>query len=201
MNLSRNSEKKLRRTIIHIFSGIIIMLLIIFYEQAILLLFFIFIVGIILSVISFSVRIPVICYFLDSCELERNKKFPGKSALFMLAGSLIVAKFLPPNIALASIAILTFADPVSHFASKISKKRYKVKLLNINKNHYGTICGMIVAFLAAIFFIPVKYAIPAAIVSMLAESLFIQIKEDSIDDNLIIPLVAAATILIFSKIF
>ena len=116
MNLSRNSEKKLRRTIIHIFSGIIIMLLIIFYEQAILLLFFIFIVGIILSVISFSVRIPVICYFLDSCELERNKKFPGKSALFMLAGSLIVAKFLPPNIALASIAILTFADPVCGFS-------------------------------------------------------------------------------------
>lgn len=199
MQLTKN---KLRRSVLHFLIGAAIIFLALYYENAIWLIFFIFILGILLSILSFYVRIPVICFILDTCELKRDaKKFPGKAFLFFLAGSLLVIKFFPQNIALASIAILTFADPVSHFASKISKKRYKGKLLNINKNIYGTILGMIVAFLAAIFFIPVKYAIPAAITSMLAESLFIQIKEDNIDDNLIIPLVAAITITIFSKIF
>jgi len=193
MNLSRNSEKKLRRTIIHIFSGIIIMLLIIFYEQAILLLFFIFIVGIILSVISFSVRIPVICYFLDSCELERNQKFPGKSALFMLAGSLLVAKFLPPNIALASIAILTFADPVSHYASNFSKTKYKSRFLNKEKNIIGTILAMITAFISSSIFISWEYALPASIIAILAETIILKLGDEYIDDNLLVPLVAGLT--------
>ena len=199
MQLTKN---KIRRSILHFLIGTAVIFLALYFKNAIWLLFFIFLIGILLSIISFYVRIPVICFILDTCELERDaKKFPGKAFLFFLAGSLLVIKFFPQNIALASIAILTFADPVSHFASNISKKIYKGKLLNINKNIYGTIFGMIVAFLSAIFFIPVKYAIPAAIVSMLSESLFIQIKEDSIDDNLTIPLVAAVAISIFSKIF
>lgn len=200
MTQSNESEKKLSRTIIHIFSGIVIMLILIFYEKAVLLLFFIFILGIILSAISFSVRIPIICHFLDTCELERNKKFPGKSAVFMLASSLLVAKFLPLNIALASIAILTFADPISHYASNFSKKKYKNKFLNKEKNIIGTVLAMITAFIASSIFISWEYALPASILAILTEIIILKLGDEYIDDNLLVPLVAGIVMFLITRL-
>jgi len=176
------------------------MLLLIFYNQAAWILFLVLIAGIIFSAISFSVRIPIICHFLDTCELKRNKKFPGKSAIFMIAGSLIVAKFLPMNTALASIAILTFADPISHYASNLSKIKYKSRFLSKEKNIIGTILAMLVAFLASSIFISWQYALPASILSILAENLVLKIRDEYIDDNLLVPLVAGFSIFLLQKI-
>jgi dolichol kinase len=184
-------QKRVARAVAHILVGVIVILAARFYVNTIWYLFFLLILGIILSLLSLKVRIPVICHVLDSCELDRNiEKLPGKSTLFFVAGCLLVIKFFPQNIALASIAILTFADPISHFASNISAKKYNSRILSKNKNFFGTILAIIIAFFSAVIFIPLSQAIAASVVSMLAESLVLKVREEYIDDNFIVPVIA-----------
>jgi len=194
------NEKKFGRTLIHIFVGIIIILLIIYYENTRWLLFYLLIISILLSFLSYFVRIPVVNWLLDEFEIERHRKtFPGKSFIFMIAGSLLVIKLFSQDIALASIAILTFADPISHLASKIGKIKYK-KPFNENKTIFSTILGIIAGIIASLFFVDLRYAIIASILAMLSEALIIKIWEDYIDDNYLIPLVAGTAIFLAQKI-
>lgn len=193
-------EKKLERNMIHIIAGIIILLLAAYYDNTRWLLFYLLIISVILSFLSYFCRIPLVNWLLDNFELDRHRKtFPGKSFIFMIAGSLLVIKLFPQNIALASIAILTFADPVSHIASKFGKIKYK-KPFNENKTLEGTIISIIVAFTASSFFISWKYALPAAVLAMLSEALIIKIWEDYIDDNYLIPLVAGTVMFLAQKL-
>jgi len=197
----KNENKKLGRTIIHIILGIMILILVAYYPETRWLLFYLLIFSVILSFLSYFWKIPVVNFFLENFELERHRKtFPGKSFIFFLAGSLLVIKLFPQNIAMASIAILTFADPVSHFSSTIGKIRYK-KPFNTEKTLFSTIFSIIVAFIAALFFVDWQYALLASIFSMLAEALTIKIWEDYVDDNYLIPLVAGTTIFIAQKLF
>ena len=199
--MKENKEKKLGRNLMHILVGIIILLLVAYYENTRWLLFYLLIISVILSFSSYFIRIPVLNWLLDNFELERHRKtFPGKSFIFFIAGSLLVIKLFPQNIALASIAILTFADPVSHFASRMGKIRYK-KPFNENKTLESTILGIIVAITVSGFFLPLKYAIPASILAMLSEALIIKIWEDYVDDNYLIPLVAGTSIFLLQKLF
>lgn len=193
-------ENKIGRTLLHIIFGLMVMILVSYYNQTLLLLFYLLILGIILSLLSLYIKIPILSYFLDNFELEKHRKaLPGKSFLFFIAGNLIVIRFFPQNIALASIAILTFADPVSHFASKIGKK-YKSKFLNQEKSLLGTLAAILVAILASSFFIPLKLSIPASILAMSAETLILKIHNEYIDDDFVIPLIASLTARIFSII-
>lgn len=199
--MNKENKLRMRRTFLHILIGIVILFLTAYYPGARWLLFYTLIISIFLSFLSFAVKIPIVNFFLENFELERHRKiFPGKSFLFFLAGSLLVIKLFPHNTALASIAILTFADPVSYFAS-IGNKRYNKKPFNSIKNVYGTLLAMLIAFISASFFIPIGYAILAAIFSMLAEALVIKIGEDSVDDNFLIPLVAGTVIYLAMKVF
>lgn len=194
-------EKKLGRNLIHLLVGIIVLLLITYYDSTKWLLFYLLIVSIILSFSSYFVRIPVLNWLLDNFELERHRKtFPGKSFIFFIAGSLLVITLFPKNIALASIAMLTFADPASHLASKFGKIKYK-KPFNENKTLESTIIAIIVAFIAASFFVPWKYALPAAVLAMTAEASVIKIWEDYVDDDYLIPLVAGTVIYLSMRLF
>ncbi len=191
---------RLKRAFLHVLAGVIILALIYYYEYANWLLFFTLILGIILSLLSTLTKIPIVNFLIETCELGRHKKeFPGKSSLFFLAGSLIVLKLFSQDIALASIAILTFADPISYFASGIRKVKYP-KPFNTDKSIIGTFIAILVAFISASFFISWKYALLAGFFSMLAEALIIKVWEDHIDDNFIIPLVAGTTVYI-ARIF
>lgn len=197
--MKQEKNLRIRRAILHILTGTIILFLTIYYKDTRWLLFYALILGIILSFLSFIVKIPLIGFFLENFELKRHRKeFPGKSLLFFVAGSLLVIKLFPQNIALASIAILTFADPASYFFSRIGKK-YR-NPVNKNKTLASFLISIIIAFIAANFFIEAKYAILSSIFSMLAESFNIKIWEDHIDDNFLIPLVAG-TIIYIAKMF
>jgi len=198
--MTQEKSLRIRRAILHIVSGIIILLLTIYYKDTRWLLFYGLILGIILSFLSFIIKIPVIGFFLENFELKRHRdEFPGKSLLFFVAGSLLVIKLFPQNIALASIAILTFADPASYFFSRVGRK-YK-NPINNNKTLASFLFSILVAFIAASFFIEAKYAVIAAIFSMLAESFNIKIWEDHLDDNFLIPLVAGTSIYIAQMVF
>lgn len=197
----KEADKKLGRTFIHIFTGVIILLLVSYYQDTRWILFYLLIISVILAFFSYFYKIPIINWLLENFELERHKKtFPGKSFIFFIAGSLLVIKLFPQNIALASIAILTFADPVSHFSSKIGKLKYK-KPFNTEKTIFSTILAIITAFIAALFFVSWIYALLAAILSMLAEALVIKIWEDYVDDNYLIPLVAGTSIFLIQRMF
>ena len=193
-------NKKLGRTVIHLIVGLAIIFLLIYYTNTRWLLFYLLIISIIFSFLSYFYKVPVLNFLLDNFELERHRKtFPGKSFIFFIAGSLLVIKLFPQNIALASIAILTFADPVSHFASKIGKMKYPHPF-NTNKTILSTILGIIVAFIVALFFVKWQYALVASILAMLSEALVIKIWEDYIDDNYLVPLVAGTSIFLLQKI-
>ncbi len=125
-----------------------------------------------------------------------RKKFPFKGALFFLTGCLLTLKIFPLDIALASIAILTFADSVSHVVGILGGRRHP---LNGSKNLEGTIAGIIVGTIAASFFVSWIMAFIASAVSMLAEALSFKLQEEDVDDNVIIPLVAGTVIFLLKK--
>jgi len=197
----KEKKAKLGRTILHVVIGIIVLILLQYYTGTRWLLFYSLIISVVLSFLSYFWKIPVVSFFLDNFELEKHKKtFPGKSFIFFLAGSLLVIKLFPQDIAMASIAILTFADPVSHFSSRFGKIKYK-KPFNGKKTLESTILSILAAILVSSFFIPLKFAIPAGIASMFAEALVIKIWEDYVDDNYLVPLVAGTTIFLLQKVF
>jgi|WetSurMetagenome_2_1015567.scaffolds.fasta_scaffold263422_2 dolichol kinase len=196
----KEDNKRIGRSLIHIVTGVMILLFIINYSNTRWLLFYLLIASIIFSFLSYFYNVPVLNFILDKFELERHRKtFPGKSFIFFIAGSLLVIKLFPQNIALAGIAILTFADPVSHFASSFGKIKYP-KPFNTNKTIVSTLLGITAGFIAGSIFIGWSYALIASILAMIAEAMVIKIWEDYVDDNYLIPLVAGTSIFLLQKI-
>ena len=198
---SKISALKIRRIIFHICLGLTIMLLALYnvsFARKILLTAII--IGIFISLLSLRLKIPFIYFMLKKFESPRYiRKFPGKSALFFIAGCLLALKLFPNNMALASIGILTFGDPFSHVLSYLSNKRY-TKPRNVFKNIYGTIAGVFVSFAASSYFVYWLYALLASVIAMIAESFIITLGDEAIDDNFFIPLIAGTVIYILTRI-
>lgn len=191
---------ELRRHIFHICLGLLIMFLVLVGVLTPEILLMVFIFGIILSLVSKKYDVPVVAWFLDTFERkEKRRIFPGKGIIFFILGSLLVLQLFEKNVALASIMILTFGDPVSHFVGQHFGNSKKEKT-NWKKYIEGTIAGTIVAFIAASFFVPFYVAFIAAASAMLVESIELVIWNKTIDDNLVIPLVAGVVIYLLLKI-
>lgn len=189
---------EVRRESFHIFFGVAIMLLIfLLRERAMWLLFFALIIGIALSLLSLKVKLPIIHYMLLRFEKPQYlNKFPGKGALFFVAGCLLVLKLFSANleIVFASIAILTFGDSVSHLVGLGAKKRIA------KRDIAGTIAGIIAAFIAASFFVKPLLALTAALTAMVAENISVRVGLEEVDDNVIIPLIAGTVIFLLLKV-
>jgi len=183
-------KNKAIRRIIHVFTGISIILLIVYNILNTRLLFYFLLVSIILSLLSIKIKIPVIHKLVLMYKKEKEMP-PGRGFLFFILGSLLVLKLFPQDIALASIAILTFADPASHlFGSLLGK----FKIIDNNKHVEGTILGILIGTLSALFFVNFIEAFLACSIAMLAEYLEFRVANNTIDDNLIIPLIAGTVI-------
>lgn len=187
------SPLRARRSIFHVFLGILVLYLAInLYSEIRWILFCVLFFGILLSLFSLRFRLPFIYFMLKKFEKPRYiKKFPGKGVLFFVAGSLLVLKLFPKTIALASIAILTFSDPSAKlFGLLIGRKRYK-KPFNTLKKVEGTVIGIAVGFFAASFFVPFAEALIASALAMFTEAITLKLGGDDVDDNIIVPLAAA----------
>jgi len=181
-------ELEIRRALMHIFFGGAIICLAYLVPEARWILFIALVLGMFLSLLSLKFKLPVVSWFLEKFEKKQYlKKFPGKGMLFFTAGCLIVLKLFSLKIALASIAILTFGDSISHLIGMIGKRK---NFLDPTKNIEGTTAGMLVATIFASFFVPLLYALIASVSAMLAETISFKLEGDNVDDNLIIPLVA-----------
>jgi len=186
---------ELKRQIFHIVIGILMLLFMVFFQRRIVLitLLSILIVGILFSLTSIRKRVPIVSFLLDKMGRCADEKFPGKGFLFFIAGCLLTFKIFSHDIALASIAVLTFGDSVSTLVGSFKNglgKKYRAEPFNKYKAVYGTIIGIIVSFPIACIFISPLYAAAAAAAGMLAEAISLKLGEQEADDNLIIPLAA-----------
>ncbi|MBW2980278.1 hypothetical protein KY360_02580 [Candidatus Woesearchaeota archaeon] len=187
------SKFEFRRGLFHITCGTIIILLLKFEFLTKWLLLTLTLALLALSLISKRYRIPVMHWFLQQFDREKDiKKFPAKGAFFYITGITIVVFLFPQDIALASIAILAIADPISRFVG-VHFGRVKHPL-DSAKFIEGAIVGIITGFLAAVIFVRPAEAFFAAIFAMIAEGIEIKFGMRRVDDNIVMPIVASVVI-------
>jgi len=191
---------EIKRKIFHINVGIIGLLLLTYNIITPLYIFIILIFVIFLGFLSLKIKNPLFLFVLDNFERESYKqKFPGRALIFGIAGSLLVLELFSKDIALASITILIFADPISHLVGKYFGKTKSP--LNKEKNIEGHISAALISSLLAVFFVPFYLAFLGALTAMLFELLTIKIQDINIDDNLLIPLTAGTAMFLIVKFF
>ena len=186
-------QLEIKRQLFHLFFGLVIVFLLKYNILNYYILLLLIIIGLIISLISKKYKIPIIWQFLEVFERKEDlKKFPGKGVIFYLIGSFIVVLLFPKDIAMASIIILALGDSVSHI---IGVKYGKLKHPLTNKKFLeGSLAGLIAAFIGAYFFVSLLEAFFASLFAMIAESIDIKIGLEKVDDNIIMPLVAALVI-------
>jgi dolichol kinase len=162
-------------------------------------LFVIFVVGVILVLVCKRWRVPGLQYCIDRFERPEHKKaFPGRGLVFFFLGAWLVVRFFPEDVALAALCILTFGDALAPMIS-LSNGRRKHPLNN-TKLLEGSIAGTIAGFLTAWIFVAWWQALIAAIIAMTVEALEIKVYDWQIDDNLTVPVIAAAIIFVLQLI-
>jgi len=191
ISMEKEALFELKRETFHILLGITIILMALLFTWINYLLFCLLIMGVILCLLSLKFKIPIIYFFLKNFERERfMKTFPGKGALFFIAGCLLVLKLFESDIALASIVILTFIDSIPPLIkiSKIKRKRL-----------VGTIVGGVLTFIAASLFVPLLLAAFGTIIGAISEAILLKSDKYGVDDNLIVPLVSGTLMMLFLR--
>jgi len=188
---------ELRREVFHILSGIGFLLVLIFVPYSKYILFAIFVIGMLISMISAYIPIPVVSNFLCLFERRCNRSFPGKGVIMFFLGSLLSIQLFEENIAIVSILILTFSDPISHL---VGSTFGKTKIVSKRKNIEGTVAGIAVGTALGSFLIPVWLAFIASLSAMIIELLELKVEGHIIDDNLLIPLTAGTILHFMSKL-
>jgi len=184
---------EIKRQFFHLFFGIVIVILLKFGIIDKWILLYLILAGIIVSILSKRMKIPVIYWFLQNFERSHDlEKFPGKGVITYLMGAFLVSLFFPAGIAMPAILILAFGDSISHiFGIHYGKRKH---LLNDKKFIEGSIAGFIAAFIGALVFIPWNEAFFAAFFAMAAEAIESKLGRAQVDDNISIPMVAAIVI-------
>jgi dolichol kinase len=104
----------------------------------------------------------------------------------------LVVWLFPLDIAMAAILILTFGDGVSTF---VGKRFGKTKIIASGKKTWeGSLAGLVSAVGASTVFLSTPVALLASTVGMLAEAFEFRVGKWAVNDNIIVPLVAASTI-------
>jgi len=157
-------------------------------------LFVLLVFGGLLSLVSTRVNIPIVAWFLYRFERE-GETFPGRGPIFFVFSALLVVQLFDMSIALASLMVLTLGDPIAHLVGKFFG-RLKNVYTTAHKNIEGMLLGFIVAFLGAWLFVDPLLAFLGAFFGMFAEVIEFQLNKKHVDDNLIVPLVAATVMYI-----
>lgn len=194
--MSEEKKYEIIRKIFHMLLGITIIFLVIYRILTTRTLFYLLLFLIFLSIISMQIKNKKIKSLLKKFSKKGERPY-GRGVIFFIFGCLLTLKIFPINTALASISILTFADPLSYIFGNFFGK---TKIINNHKNIEGTIVGIIIGTFFSSFFVNFVLAFLACIASMTAEYLEFKIANNTIDDNLVIPLVAATTIHLLSQI-
>ncbi|MBS3140019.1 hypothetical protein J4479_03375 [Candidatus Woesearchaeota archaeon] len=189
------------RKFLHILIGVITLALIYYQILSSFALFLLIILGILASILSKRIWLPGFSFFLNHLEREEVKKtFPGKGLIFFFMGVLLSIKLFEPDIAYAAIMILTFGDSVSHLVGSGIGRLKNIFNGKSRKLFEGTLAGIIAGFCGAIFFVSPTEAFLASFAAMAAEVIQIDFNRNTLDDNLVVPLIAG-TVIVLMRIY
>ncbi len=187
-----DKKREIYRQMYHVFNGVIAVVLL--HHEIINLRFLglLFVVGLLLSLISRFVKIPVISWFLNTFD-RKNTKLPGKGALTLLLGVTLTYYIFGivlerKDIAFGAIMVLTLGDAVAPIVGRYFGRRPHP--LNNIKLIEGTAAGIFAGFLGALIFVRPIDAILGSFFAMTLESVEFKIGEQIVDDNLSVPIVA-----------
>lgn len=195
------SPLEFKRQLMHIIVGLTTVALLYYQILSSWAIFLLIVVGLLLSFLVKRIHIPIISFFLDQVERpEQRSAFPGKGSIFFFIGVLLAVKLFERDIALAAIMVLTLGDSISHlFGAQFGSLR---NIFNGNspKLLEGTLMGTLLGFLGALMFVPYLEAIAGSAAAMIAEVIKIDFNEHTLDDNLVVPLVAGTVMLLVRNI-
>ncbi len=179
----------------HILVGLVIVILYYYDILSPLAVFLAIIVGVLASVLSKRVKLPVFSFFLKHFEREEVKKtFPGKGMIYYFVGALLVMKLFDKDIALAAIMVLALGDSVSHIVGERFGQIQNIFNWKGHKLLEGTLAGILAGFLGAMLFVSPAKALVGSFAAMVAEVVEIDLNKNTLDDNLIVPLAAGTAI-------
>ena len=186
------NQFELKRQLFHMATGVIVACSIYFLEKTIVMILFssIIIIGLILSHISKTKKIPIIDWILDKFERQKDsKKFPGKGAFFFMLGALISILLYGNEIAYIAVLILAIGDAATTIGGKIFGQTKHIH--SKRKTIEGSIVGISTTYIALLFLTSLN-PLNAFIVSIafgVVESIIYRINNYEIDDNFVIPIV------------
>jgi len=188
-------KSEIKRKLVHILFGVVVVIMLKFGLIGWLHIFFLTIIGIVISFLCKKYNIPFVNYCLNVLERNENlRKFPGKGVVFYFVGIFLILLFFPNNldIVMAAILILAFGDTAGYiFGVEFGRIKHP---FTDKKFLEGMVAGIIAGFLGAIIFVPWHEAIIASFFAMVAEGIEIKIGLEEVDDNIVMPLVAAVSI-------
>ena len=194
------SALELKRQLMHIFVGLVTIALIYYDILSPFSLLLLIITGIMLSFLCKRVQIPIISTFLDHVEREeQRRKFPGKGTIFFFIGVLLSLQLFERDIACASIMILTLGDSISHMFGAQFGKIKNIFNGKSQKLLEGTLAGTLAGFFGALFFVPIPEAFLGSLGAMIAEVIKIDFNDTTLDDNLVVPLIAGTVMVLVGK--
>ena len=189
------TKQEVYRQILHIIIGVITVISYYYNLLSPLAIFLMIIVGIISSILSKRIRLPFFGFFLDHFERNEIKKtFPGKGMVFFFVGVLLVTQLFERDIALASIMILALGDSVSHLVGGSFGQIKNIFNGKSKKLFEGTMAGTAAGSIGALFFVSFPEALVASFMAMIAEVIEIDLNHNTLDDNVVVPLVAGTVI-------
>ncbi len=195
-NLLLKENLEVRRQVLHCFFGLFLVFLLRVYILSSELLGVGLLVAFGLVAFLKYFKFPAFLYQgLAFFEREKHlKRFPARGVLCFLLGSWLATVFFSENIAAASILVLAFGDSVTNIIGRYFGR--KKIFYNPRKNWEGTLSGIFFATMGASLFVPLTYAFWASSVAMLVESMDLKIGKFELDDNVLIPVVAGAVLMV-----
>ncbi|MBI2145154.1 phosphatase PAP2 family protein [Candidatus Woesearchaeota archaeon] len=181
---------EVRRQVLHAAIGIAIALFVLNYQALWYVLPVIAAAGLLLSVAIRKGRLKVRALALVERK-EELTRFPGKGAIMLFLGSGLTAAIFKEQAA-AAILILAIGDSISPVAGSLLGKARHRWLFAQEKMIEGTLAGIVFAAAAAALLVPAWIAIVGAAAAMIVEAMNVKILGRKIDDNILVPIMAAA---------
>lgn len=195
--MGRVSVSEIKRQLFHISVGTVLALA--FHYELMNPLHFVALFGLLVLVffIYLYFKLPVIHQLIVYMGRKKEMRyFPGLGALFFVLGMVFAVWLFPKDIAVASLMIVAWSDGIATLVGPYGKIAY----INPKKNWEGLIVAIAFGAVAASFFVSFWLALVGATVAMLIEGLDIKIKKWKVDDNMIVPLVAGAVMVVLRMV-
>lgn len=143
-------------------------------------------VGLPLSLVARDRHVPGIAFFLDVFERDHiQDRFPGRGALFFVAGALFAVLAAPREVATAAVLVVAVGDAAAHLIGVRFGRHGNP--LNPEKDIEGLFGGILAATAVTALILPPATALTLSSAGILVESIDLRVYGEKVDDNITIP--------------